>query len=686
MQFMSKSLAGALKHAGCQIFLDTLDKIDGAKDLVLSGTILVQLDSICGMQKLRQNAVDKVFKLQGDPVISDTRNRVYVIRPYIEEVRLVASQIDNYLNRDDPSSSVDVKFWIVFIPKLSHYCDLALEEEGVYEYVSILECPLSLIPLEYDVYSLENDTIFGNLFLSKDTTPLTHIVNSIVQLQILSGNIIDVHGQGRFSEIIAKKLDEENLKHGSGIKSSKKSTQLHKDYEKLKFNDESTTSTPLPSFTDLYLFDRDNDFASTLLSQINYEGILDESFSLCCNKLEFTEKSTTSEDDKNKTIRHTLTSEYDPIFRDIRDNHFSTVFSLLKMKSYEMKEKHGRSQDMNITNLGNFVRNEFRGLQAEFKCLKLHISACEEIMKERQKYDFGEQLKIEQNIIDGEETKKCFEYITKMIAHQLNPHVPLRLLSLMSLTQGGLLPKDYLKFHSMYCENYGLFNNATFKNLKKLGLITEMDLSLNALTSGLINYNSSNGITSTKSSGSSNRLASFTGAMTSLTEKASGRVAAVVSTSVLPRRGNLSLVMKKFQLVPDIGDAGYNIREPKDPAFVFGGGYIPLVCRLVDSCVLGPPKKESAINNIPELLKLLPGPNFKRKQTFLDNLPTNSSINEHKQPNERSLLVYFIGGVTYAEITALRFLAKQRKVKIAVATTSIINGNKLINSLFPRES
>lgn len=694
MNFSSKSLANTLKDAGCQVFLNTLDKIAGAKDLVLSKTVLVQLDSICGMQKLRQNAVDKVFKLQASPVISETRNRVYVIRSSIQEVNLVAKQINTYLNQDDDKyNSIDIKFWIIFVPKLVHYCDLALEEEGIYEYVSILECSLGLIPMEYDLYSLEDETIFKTLFLNRDTTCLGDIVNSITQLQFLSGNIVDVYGQGKYAKIIADKLDQANLSQELKPGSDRLSQDLTfetRSLETMRFNDNSSKDNITnPSFTELYLLDRDCDFAACLLSQLNYEGILDESFSICCNKLEF---CTNGNGDSEKTsIKHSLYSEVDPIYRDIRDNHFSTVFSLLKTKNHAMKEKYNRGREMNLSNLKNFVANELKGLQSEFKCLGIHISACEEIMKERNKFEFGDQLRMEQNIIEGVDIRKCLEYITKMIEHQLNPYVPIRLLALLSLTQGGLPPKDYKKYHSLYCENYGLFNHVTFDNLKRLGLVTEMNLSLNALTGGLLSYSSSESNQQhIKPVSSSISLASFTGAMSSLTEKASGRVAAVVSSSVLPRRGTLSIMLKKFQLIPEVGDAGYNIREPKDPAFVYGGAYIPLICQLIDNSVLNtnPQKKNTPLNMTPvELMKLLPGPNFRRKQAFLNDFQTNPSYtnNNDKRQTERSILIYFIGGVTFAEVTALRFLAKQRNVKIAIATTSIINGNKLIESLFPIE-
>lgn len=45
---------------------------------------------------------------------------------------------------------------------------------------------------------------------------------------------------------------------------------------------------------------------------------------------------------------------------------------------------------------------------------------------------------------------------------------------------------------------------------------------------------------------------------------------------------------------------------------------------------------------------------------------------------KKKVLVYFVGGVTFSEIAALRFLNQQpgSKVRFLIATTQIINGNK----------
>lgn len=54
------------------------------------------------------------------------------------------------------------------------------------------------------------------------------------------------------------------------------------------------------------------------------------------------------------------------------------------------------------------------------------------------------------------------------------------------------------------------------------------------------------------------------------------------------------------------------------------------------------------------------------------------------QPGEnRTTLVFFIGGVTYAEIAALRFLSNMEDsgTEYIIATTKLINGTSWIKSL-----
>lgn len=49
---------------------------------------------------------------------------------------------------------------------------------------------------------------------------------------------------------------------------------------------------------------------------------------------------------------------------------------------------------------------------------------------------------------------------------------------------------------------------------------------------------------------------------------------------------------------------------------------------------------------------------------------------------KKVMLVYFIGGMTYMELAALRFLSKQREFPytIIACTTKMINGNTFVSS------
>ncbi|AQK96102.1 Vacuolar protein-sorting protein 33 [Zea mays] len=99
---------------------------------------------------------------------------------------------------------------------------------------------------------------------------------------------------------------------------------------------------------------------------------------------------------------------------------------------------------------------------------------------------------------------------------------------------------------------------------------------------------------------------------------------------------------------------------------------------------------DTAKRSIEELLKLLPGPHLDLKR---GGLTINSSPEVHPglgaqqsidRVGHRSLvLVVFIGGVTFAEIAALRFLSAQEGMgyDFLVATTKVVNGNTILRPI-----
>ena len=71
------------------------------------------------------------------------------------------------------------------------------------------------------------------------------------------------------------------------------------------------------------------------------------------------------------------------------------------------------------------------------------------------------------------------------------------------------------------------------------------------------------------------------------------------------------------------------------------------------------------------VLKLIPGPNSypDNEKEFFDALTRPGAL--ISQAQRKKVLVYFVGGVTFSEIAALRFLNKKpdSKVTFLIATT-----------------
>ncbi|XP_061842197.1 vacuolar protein sorting-associated protein 33A isoform X2 [Nerophis lumbriciformis] len=135
-------------------------------------------------------------------------------------------------------------------------------------------------------------------------------------------------------------------------------------------------------------------------------------------------------------------------------------------------------------------------------------------------------------------------------------------------------------------------------------------------------------------------------------------------------RNNYPTIRKTLKLWME--DA--NEQNPNDISYVYSG-YAPLSIRLTQ--VLARPGWRS----IEEVLKMLPGPHFEERQQLPAGL-----LKKRQQGENRTTLVFFLGGVTYAEIAALRFLSQMEDsgMEYVIATTKLINGTSWVKSLMDR--
>ncbi|KAI8565369.1 hypothetical protein RHMOL_Rhmol03G0253700 [Rhododendron molle] len=371
----------------------------------------------------------------------------------------------------------------------------------------------------------------------------------------------------------------------------------------------------VPEINTLILLDREVDMVTPMCSQLTYEGLLDEFLRVNNGAVEL-DSSVMGAQQEGKKIKVPLNSS-DKLFKEIRDLNFEVVVQVLRQKATSMKQDYTEmtTTTQSVSELKDFVK-KLNSLPE----MTRHINLAQHLSTFTSKPTFLGRLDMEHTIVEAQSYDICFDYIEEMI-HKQEPLVSvLRLLILFSVTNAGLPKKnfDYLRQVCMKREllhSYGFEHMATLNSLEKAGLLRKQESKSNWLT-----------------------------------------------------------VKRALQLVVDDTDTA----NPNDISYVFSG-YAPLSIRLVQQAV------RSGWRPVEEILKLLPGPHSEAKRSgfasspSLDTLPGTPSLDKVSDGRRSLVLVVFIGGVTFAEISALRFLSAQEGMayELIVGTTKIISGHTL---------
>jgi len=528
----------------------------------------------------------------------------------------VMKSISASINADQRANKLR-KYRILMVPRRLYVCDHVLEQEGVYGKVEIEELKLSFLPLDDDILTLENHYIINSFFLEGDFTWLHTVASSVNKLQTLFGAIPLVCGQGKAAKIVHK-------------------------LSKTLLDEDKTNRLPNYSKIDqLILIDRSVDFVTPLCSQVTYEGLLDDIFGINCGQIEFGEDVTKTK----KSVKAILNSE-DVIFEQIRNKHFASVGNILKNRANKIQKKFDEKDQMSISELKSFVSNELAALQKQYRSVSLHLGASEVIMKHKsgslKQGDLQDILHVEHSLLAGISFNESLAYIEECIHRQYNITLTLKLLCLLSCTNSGLLPKDYQNLKQQFLSSYGFEHMITFFNLKKVGLLVEAQTNKNqssmSIESGLNKF-------ADKMSASSTIVAS--------------------SLVALQKKDWFHTISKKLSLIPrEIVDP----QKEADMSYVFSSAYVPLTCRLAEQAI-----ERNGWGTLDDIMRHLPGDTFEKHET---KSAKSGTMNTSR--NVKTVVVYFIGGVTYTEIAALRLLSKQKGCKIIIATTSIINGERLL--------
>jgi len=422
---------------------------------------------------------------------------------------------------------------------------------------------------------------------------------------------------------------------------------------------------PSTSTESLIIIDREVDFGTALLTQLTYEGLIDEIVGIKHNQADVdttivgpgaaqeSSKAPQQQTSKQGQKRKIQLDDSDQLFSQLRDANFAIVGDILNKVARRLESDYeSRHTAKTTTQLREFV-NKLPTYQLEHQSLRVHTNLAEEIMRVTRSDIFRKVLEVQQNNAAGADATYQHDSIEELIARDAPLKTVLRLLCLESCMSGGLRARDLENFKKQVVQAYGYQHLLTFDALEKMELLQPRS------------------------------------SATTMLLPTTGAVQAGLKTNYNYLRRNLRLVIEEV-----------SEKEPEDVSYVYSG-FAPLSIRLLQ-CVLQKPyilsltkggsapastNTNAASTTSPgwlgfeDVVKSARGATFSIVQKGDDKAvrarQTISGNNAIK-----TVYVYFLGGITFTEIAALRFIAAQeaQRRKIVICTTGLINGDRMMDA------
>ncbi|KAI4163822.1 MAG: hypothetical protein LQ342_002595 [Letrouitia transgressa] len=642
-----------IKENARKDLLGLLEGVRGKKNLVIEQSLAGPVGILVKFSTLQDYGVDKVFFLENKNVDSSQKNIVFLIGG---EKPSVCVAVAEQIKQIRANSSVEHDLSIIWVPRRTLVSDKILEDAGVLGDVSVEEFSLRFLPLEQDVLTLAFEDPFGDIYLRKDPTSIYLAAQALMPLQKKYGLFPRILGKGDNARRLMELLIRMRAEHAAEENASMSELGL----------------LPSAVIESLIVIDRGIDMATPLLTQLTYEGLIDETFGIKNNQAEVdtsivgqapaqAQRNPSAPPQQQSFKRKIQLDSSDKLYDQLRDANFAIVGPLLNKVARRLAGEYESHHSAKSTSeLRDFV-NKLPGYQAEQQSLKIHTSVTEEVMKNTQSDIFSRVLEVQQNLVSGSDPSTQHNTIEELIARDTPLTTVLRLLCLESCVSGGIRPKDLDNLKRQILHAYGYQHLLTLDALEKMQL--------------LVPRTSANPFFLPVGGGG-------------------GGVGGGGGGAADAKATNYNHLRKALRLIVD----EVNEQDPNDIAYVYSG-YAPLSVRLVQAVIqkqhlIALTRGSAAATNgsgtssaahgwqgFEDVLRNVKGETFNKVQKG-EEAAMKARHLLAGSGKEKTVVVMFVGGVTFTEIAALRFVARsfEGRRKLLICTTGIIGGRAMVGA------
>lgn len=598
------------------------------KDLVIEPSIIKALEHICGASWLRLKGINKIFKFDQDNPPSKTSTMVYLITSKLIMFKHVLDQIQKLEPTVDTNDDL-ARFHVIVLPNVLHSFEVLLEESGLFGLVKLYRFNWDFINLDTNILSLEYPQIYREVFIKDDLSLISSVAHSFRVFNMVFGQPSMIVSYGEHSEKILDMVDRMEAAAQTAAHSQHRTSD----------------------FSAMVVVDRNKDYASCLLTPVVYSGLLLEIFTsnagtlnidvnankIKSEKLEFLQVNPTTVQSTADVTHLRLSGSNDGIYKDNSYRHFSEVVTLLSAQAKALGMEGKNLKGMQLAEIQEYVSKKLPKVASQKKDLIKHLILCETIVNELGS-QFEKIQNIEESMLLNRNKKQIYGQIQETLsidAHRLNA---LRHICLMHLTC-GLTNEEASSFIRNYLHTFGYKAMHIFPNLTNAGLFPEIE---------------------------------------SVTIKAK------LPTLSLPKwQSAFQIEANKLKLLPEHDDATTKT-DPICPSYVFNGSYIPLVAQLASVLLTSESFEQfSTKTSSTDQLKFFKY--FDRSKESIREISAAVKIGAVPDAfpfKPKTIFVFVLGGVTYAEVAACQFVERMSGAKIVIGSNCITSGSDIVEASF----
>lgn len=357
------------------------------------------------------------------------------------------------------------------------------------------------------------------------------------------------------------------------------------------------TSTELPrsKLDTLILLDRSVDYASVFSTPLTYEALLDEIMDIQDGFITASPQILRADDSDTDLHVPVAMNSTDDIFRQIQSKHIHTISAALNAHAVTVKERYNEFQRISVTATAAEV-SEFVKTVPQWKASQQSIEQHINLLEHVETTTSSRAFRDLWQLERKimDQADGVLETIEELIYQHEALQKVLCLLCLYCVVNDGMMRFDLERFKMHTIRTYGHELIFSFSSFERLGVLYERRHGVGFL--------------------------------------------------------NLKDTARSFQFVAkalSVIDLDVNIKNPKNAAFVTSG-YGPISARLVEEIL-----KHGHWRHIDRVISRLPGPRAEMHLTKSKRQETK----KEKLKKKTVVVVAFVGGVTFLEIAALRWIA-----------------------------